>query len=184
LKLDRSYWIRTLSAHGLLSATDYAFDNWIYPAVLIWLGVINGCVVMTMASMVLCAGFLAVYERMKIDWLGVNALEVVKEHGQSWVRRLDAANILIRVFAWIPTRIFLVVLWAVKKNDLLAFLAFSLYEDAFKTTAFLRKGKFGRFGRKDVGIFFASLVISNLYWTVRWTVIIGIIKRIYHWVMT
>lgn len=175
--------MRVLSAHGILTASDAVFDHILYPLVLAWLGNIAGGAVMTAASMVICAAVLAFYEHGKIDWLGVDAVEAVKEHGESWIRRLDSTHWTIRSIAWIPSRIFILVLWAIKKSDIWAFIALTLYEDAFKTTAFLRKGKFDRFGRKDALIFLSSLVISNIYWTVRWSVILEIIIRIYKFII-
>lgn len=172
-----------LSAHGILTASDAAFDNILYPLVLAWLGNLAGGAVMTLASMIVCAAVLAFYEHGKVDWLGVDAVEAVKEHGERWIRRLDSTHWAIRSIAWMPSRIFLVVLWAIKKSDIWAFIALTLYEDAFKTTAFLRKGKFDHFGRKDALIFLASLVISNVYWTIRWSVILEVLVRSFRYIM-
>ena len=183
MSLGRIYWLRVLSAHGILTASDAVFDHVLYPLVLAWLGNLAGGAVMTVASMIICATVLAFYEHGKVDWLGVDAVESVKEHGEGWVRRLDSAHWAIRAIAWIPSRIFLLVLWAIKKSDIWAFIALSLYEDAFKTTAFLRKGKFDRFGRKDALIFLASLVISNVYWTLRWSVILEVLVRSFKFIM-
>ena len=183
LRLGRIYWLRVLSAHGILTASDAVFDHVVYPLVLAWLGNIAGGVVMTLASMIICAAVLAFYEYGKVDWLGVDAVEAVKEHGESWVRRLDSAHWAIRTIAWLPSRVFLLVLWAIKKSDIWAFIALSLYEDAFKTTAFLRKGKFDRFGRKDAMIFLASLLISNVYWIIRWSVILEVLVRSFRFIM-
>ena len=175
--------MRVLSAHGILSATDALFDHVLYPVVLAWLGNLAGGAVMTLASMLICAAILAFYEHGKIDWLGVDAVEAVKEHGEGWVRRLDYSHWTIRLVAWLPSRTFLIVLWAINKSDIWAFIALSLYEDAFKTTAFLRKGKFDRFGRKDALIFIASLVISNVYWTIRWSIILEVFVRSFKFMM-
>jgi hypothetical protein len=183
LKLGRTYWVRVLTAHGLLSIADDYFDRVVYPLVLVWLGAFMGFVVMTLASMIWCGTFLWIYERGKVDWLGVDAVEAVKERGQYWIARIDSKNIFVRFVAWIPTRIFLIVLWAIKKNDVSAFIALTLYEDAFKTTAFLRKGKFGHFGSRDVKIFLSSLVLSNVYWTIQWSVIIEIFKWAYRMII-
>jgi hypothetical protein len=176
VNFNKKYWVRVGSAHFILTVIDWLFDNLLYITVIALMGPLQGGLVMTLASIVLCAGYLVAYERMKIDWLGVNAVEAVKEHGADWIKRFESRSIFLKVIAWVPSRIFLLVLWAIKKNDVTAFIALSIYEDAFKTTAFLRKGRFDGFGIKDTLIFSASIVLSNGYWIVRNSVIIEIGK--------
>lgn len=172
-----------LVGHTFLTALDLAFDHGVYPFALYKLGSVNGFVAMTLASGLLCFLLVVLYERMGVDWLGVDVLEEVKEHGQPWVERLMSKNgfwwFLVRVVAWIPSRIFFLVLWLLKKNDLCAFLALSIYEDAFRTVVFLRHGKFSGLGKRDWGIFTASLIISNVYWTIRWSILIEAIKYVW-----
>lgn len=176
MNFNKQYWARVCSAHVILTILDWVFDNPLYITVIALMGPIKGGAVMLVASMILCAVYLLIYERMKTDWLGVNAVEAVKEHGAGWVKRLESKSIFVKIIAWVPSRIFLIVLWAMKKNDVSAFIALSIYEDAFKTVTFLRKGKFNGFGFKDLWIFMASIILSNGYWIVRNSVIIEIGK--------
>lgn len=178
MQFGATYWKRVVSAHVVLGVIDWVFDNVLYGLVIVAWGTLVGGLVMTFASLVICSIYLIAYEKMGIDWLGVGAVEAVKEHGEGWVKRLESRHILIRVVSWIPSRIFLLVLWAIKKNDFCAFIALSIYEDAFKTTAFLRKGRFNGLKVRDWRIFIASILLSNLYWIVRWTAIIEIGKML------
>ena len=176
MNFNKEYWSRVLSAHVILGIIDWVFDNPIYIAVIAMFGPLKGGLIMTIASMVYCVIAVIIYERKKIDWLGVNAVEAVKEHGASWIKRLDSRNVFIRIVAWVPSRLFLLVLWAIKKNDVLAFIALSVYEDPFKTLVFLRKGHFNGFGLKDLTVFIGSLLLSNIYWVAHNSVVIEISK--------
>lgn len=176
MNFNKEYWSRVVSAHVILGITDWVFDNPIYIAVIAMFGPLKGGLIMTVASMVYCVIAVVIYERKKIDWLGVNAVEAVKEHGAGWIKRLDSRSVVIRIVAWVPSRLFLLVLWAIKKNDVLAFIALSIYEDPFKTLVFLRKGHFNGFGLKDLTVFIGSLLLSNGYWILRNTIIIGVGK--------
>jgi len=176
MNFDKKYWSRVASAHVILTVLDWIFDNPLYIAVIAIYGPLKGGLIMTIASAVYCAIAILIYERNGTDWLGVNAVEAVKEHGAGWIKRLESRSIVIRVAAWLPSRLFLVVLWAIKKNDVLAFIALSIYEDPFKTLVFLRKGRFNGFELKDLTIFIGSLLLSNGYWILRNTMIIEIGK--------
>ena len=48
-------------------------------------------------------------------------------------------------------------------------------QDSFVATAYFRHGKDGPLDKHDWKIFFASLIISNLWWTLRWGVIITVV---------
>lgn len=169
-------------AHTVLGVLDFSFDNILYPAVLIWLGEVYGGIVMTVAAGLICFGLVIYYERSKKDWLGVDVVEGVKEHGGVWMERFYSKKgkmwFVVKAIAYLPSRIFLLVLWALKKNDVVAFFALSIYEDAFRTVVFLRHGRFNGLKARDWLIFSASLLVSNVYWVVRWTVLIELFKLI------
>ena len=167
-------------AHTLLYALDWGFDNVLYPAILIWLGKLTGMFVLTILSGIICFGLLVYHSRSKDDWLGVDVVEEVKEQGDVWVKKFYSNEgrswRMIHIISFLPVQIFRLVLWMLKKNDVAAFFALSIYQDAFRTTAFLRHGRKGELSRKDLLIFHASIVLSNLWWTLRWSVIIEFFK--------
>ncbi len=71
-------------------------------------------------------------------------------------------------------------MWALKKGDIIAFFALSIFEDAFKTTAFLRHGEFNGLRKKDWIVFSLSLIVSNVYWTLSWSILFIPLKYIWH----
>lgn len=138
---------------------------------------------MTLAAGIICFGLVVYYERSGTDWLGVNVLEDVKERGDIWIGRFYSQKghwwLLVKIAAFVPLKGFLLVLWLLKKNDVVAFFTLSIYEDAFKTTVFLRHGRFDGLKTKDWMIFFASLAVSNLYWIVRWNILIELFRMVF-----
>jgi len=170
-------------AHTALASIDFAFDNILYPAVLVWQGKMVGGVIMTLLSFLVCGSLVISYTRNKKDLLGVDVVEAVKERGEIWINRFYGTKghwwLIVKGIAYIPSRIFLLVIWLLKKNDVTAFFALSIYQDAFKTTIFLRHGKTDALGARDWWIFAGSMIVSNAYWTLRWSLIIEIFKALF-----
>ena len=167
-----------LVGHTFLRTFSWLFDNPLYLFVIYRLGVIKGGLIMTTLSLLVCLVLLLVYERIQVDWLGVNALEAVKARGGHWVGRLyhrplpnnpwrRPLVVVVRMVAFLPAKLFLAVLWALKRGDGFAFVALSFYEDPFITTAFLRHGRFDGFRRRDWLVFGGSVLIGNGYWVLR-----------------
>jgi hypothetical protein len=177
-----------LAGHSFLAVINWLFDNPLYLYVIYRLGPLNGGVVMTTLSLVISLALLLTYERMRVDWLGVNVLESVKERGDRWISRLYESPLLLRscksallsvlrAVSFIPSRLFLAVLWALKKGDGFAFFALSLYTDPFITTAFLRHGRFDGFRHRDWLLFAGSVVVGNGYWILRSVAIVELAKE-------
>lgn len=179
----RKKMVLLFKAHTLLYIADWLFDNVLYVFVLAVCGVFVGLLIMTVLSIVFCLTLLMYYIKSDEDWLGVDVVEDVKENGDAWIRKLYSKrtrwwNSIVRVLGYIPTQIFRLVLWLLRKNDIAAFLALSIYEDAFRTTAFLRHGRKGPMNNRDWGIFLASIVVSNVWWTLRWSIIIEVVRKL------
>ena len=132
---------------AIKKSLDYGFDYLLYPFVLIWLGYVWGGVVMTIASIVVNLAVIRTYDWSKRDWL---LLETIKEFKD----RPDgvAARPLVR--------------WIVKKGDLAAFFILSWIEDPIVVTLYLRRSahQYNGLARRDWMIFWASTVVSNLFW--------------------
>jgi hypothetical protein len=170
-----------------LYAIDWPFDNILYPAVLVWKGPWLGTGIMIVLTTIANLILIKVYMRIGEDWLGVNAVEALKDRGHVWVDRLYARphsvwSWILKIVAYLPTRVYLLVLWALKKNDTTAFIALSIYQDAFRTTAFLRHGRTDPMSTRDWSIFWGSIFVSTIYWSFRWIVIIEVIRWVYHFV--
>lgn len=169
-------------AQLVLASIDWSFDNLLYPTVLLLLGPLMGGVIMTVLAALACYVILAYYIQSKEDWLGVDVIETIKEQGGKWVERLYSKQgyrwKIVHLLAFVPAKIFLLVLWLLKKNDVVAFITLSIYTDGFRATAFLRHGRKGPLTRRDWAIFWSSIVISNLWWTLRWSLIIEVAKRL------
>lgn len=177
-----------LAGHSFLGVFNWLFDNPLYLYVIYRMGPINGGMVMTMLSLVVSLALLLVYERMRVDWLGVSVLETVKERGERWIGVLYERppregpwkwifGAVLRAAAFVPSRLFLAVIWALKKGDGFAFFALSLYTDPFITTAFLRHGRFDGFRRRDWYVFAGSVVVANGYWVLRSFAIVELARQ-------
>lgn len=167
--------------HLVLTLLDWPFDNILYPTVLLWQGPYIGAAIMMALALIVNLALLLIYVRIGEDWLGVNGVEYLKERGHVWVDRLYArprsvVGFVVKGLAYVPSRVYLIALWALRKNDGTAFVALSIFEDAFRTTAFLRHGRTDPMSKGDWRIFWGSVVVSNLYWSFRWSVIIGLAK--------
>ncbi len=173
--------VSTISvAHTILYTTDYWFDNILYPAVLLRFGTLIGLIILIILSGLISFRLLVLHTRSKVDWLGVDVVEVIKANTRAKIEKFYSKKGVWWEILHITTYVFIlplrIVLWALDKNDFAAFVALSIYTDAFKTTAFLRHGRKGKLSRRDYKIFYSSIVLSNLWWTLRWSVIIEFIK--------
>jgi len=92
--------------------------------------------------------------------LGIEALKELREDAASGGRVRAVINRIIRL------------------GDVPAFIALSLFGDPFMTTLYLRKGTvmYNGLGRRDWLIFSASILLSNAYWTLRWTLIVEALR--------
>jgi hypothetical protein len=165
------------SSWGLLSAFSWVYDNPLWIFIIAWLGVGTGSLIMTFGAMLLNFGFLVVYQKYEIDWLGVSGFANLKEHGDKWAQKVQSHhNFFIRTIFWIPALFFRLLVCAVRKNNALAFIALSIQTDSFITTAFLRGKVGGKLSQKDYVIFIGSTTLSCIYWSLRNGVILTILK--------
>jgi hypothetical protein len=160
--------------------SSWVFDNILYVVAIAWWGPLIGGSVMMLLAMLITLGFLIVYERGKTDWLGMGAIETLKQEGFAWVTRLEQypfqrrwVHILVRAITWLPRRLAKLLVFLLRRGDVFAFVILSIQTDAFITTSYLRRGRFDGLRRQDYLIFVASAFLSNLYWILRsWLVVI------------
>ena len=131
---------------SVMTIIFYAFDYLLYPAVIYWLGLVVGGLVMAGLSFLTCWVMLLFYDHSGRDWLGIEAAKQVREYvGYSHWRRGLA--------------------WALQRGDAVACVVLSIYFDPFITTAYMRHGAFNGMSRRDWRNFWASWFIGNAYWT-------------------
>lgn len=143
--------------HGLYGVVSWIYDNPLYIATIAKFGAITGGAIMTLGSLIICFGMLFYYRNKNVNWLGYDvAAKALGEH----------INVRGKVFA--------------RFGDVVAFVALSIWEDPFITTAYLRHGYSNGFRGKDYAVFFGSVLFSNSYWILRTTAIIEIAKYVWH----
>lgn len=124
------------------------FDYLAYPLVIWGLGLFWGSIIMSGLSFIACWSLIKLYDFLKTDFLGFEALKAIKEE----VDRPGALHRIVR--------------WALRKSDPIALVVLSLWQDPFFTVAWMRHGAhaYNGLSRRDWMIFVASWVISNGWW--------------------
>jgi hypothetical protein len=159
------------------NAFDYVFNYGIYIPVVAVLGPIKGGIVMAILSAVVCFLFIKFYDWSKQDWLGIEVAKEATDFGPTWIRKFSVTSRIGKFFWWPFSKIILLILWAIKKGGIVAFFALSMYTDPFVATVYFRKESFSGLKKRDWMIFFASLLVGDLYWTLRTVLIIYLAKE-------
>ena len=137
------------------------FEYVVYPVVIGYYGLLLGGGVMIFLSIVLSAIMLVAYDKLKKDWLGIEAIKALRDEEQTnkWVR---------------------IIHWLMKKGDLIALIGSSIISEPVKVTLYMRhgSGKFNGFSRRDKLIFFTSVIIGNVAWALAVYGGINIIKEV------
>lgn len=146
--------------HTVKKGEEIFFDQFIYGAVSAYavhrFGVVDGSlfvfVIMAPLSALFCYGYLRLYDWLKKDWFGFEAVKKVQHQfaGNRWVGKF------------------------LKLGDTAAFFVLSIYADPFMVTVYLRKegNQYNGLTGRDYAVFWASVIVSNMYWTLRWTVLV------------
>ncbi len=134
--------------HAIYATFNFICDHIIYVYVIYRFGLLVGGVLMTTFPLVQCAATLLIYDRMGRDWVGAGSLAHLSE--------LPEPNCWQRI-----------IRRAMRHGNTPIFLALCFFQDPFITTAYFRRGRFGGLLARDWHIFFASVFVSNLYWTLR-----------------
>ncbi len=152
--------------HGTKQVEEVLFDWILYGTVVGYttytygpvMGSIYGYLIMAPLSALVCLAYIKLYDWAKIDWFGFEAVKGAKEdlEGDGWWKR--TVRKLVRL------------------GDVPAFFILSINSDPFMVTVYLRKGskEYNGLSSRDWKIFWASVLFSNAYWTLRWSVIIAL----------
>jgi hypothetical protein len=152
--------IATFGAGVAIKKTlDYGFDYGLYPVALIYFGYLWGGVIMTIASVFLNLAVIRAYDWSQRDWLMLETLKELKHKSQD-----EGVGGFVG--------------WVLRKGDAPAFFILSWIEDAIVVTLYLRHGfnQFNGLSRRDWMIFWASTVVSNLFWILSVVSVIEIIR--------
>ncbi len=132
--------------HTVNQTINYFFDYGLYPLMIFWLGLGRGFVVMAVLSFLLCWFCMKLYDWSKRDWLGIEAIKLVKKYsGTNYAGQLLA--------------------WVLRRSDPVACVLLSIHFDPFIVTAYLRRGAFDGMTRRDWRIFLLSWFIGNAWWS-------------------
>lgn len=149
---------------GAYEAFCVIYDYLLWPLVQGYYGD-KSVILLTLGAMALNFLVLKWYQASGNDWLGVNYLEEIKIKGDKWAEKIyQHQSGLVRALMYVPAKVFQLVIWLLKKNDVLAFLFLSAWKDSFVTTAFLRHGRFGKLEKRDYWVFIFSTILSCLVW--------------------
>lgn len=150
--------------HTAKKVEEYLFDWLLYGSVsafavahLGWMwGAVATFAIMVPFSIAMCLLYFRLYDWAKVDWFGFEAIKEMRDELSGTSRVARYAHRIARF------------------GDVPAFFAFSLFFDPFMTTLYLRKGagKYNGMSERDWRVFWASVVVSNGYWSLRWSVII------------
>lgn len=200
---NRKKIVTLLVGRGLWSSVSWAYDNLLYAAAVGWLGALVGGAIMTTGSLVICAAMLLYHRKKKVEWLGWDdAVEALKEHEQSFAEVFEAMTttrslayftlattlctqqrvlmLAIVLAILVLFKIFILAIRIRALEDTIAFVALSIFEDPFLTTAYLRHGQQDGLRTRDWAILFASVLLGNCYWILRTVVIVQFAKYLWH----
>lgn len=151
--------------HTFKQAEEFVFDYTFYPLMIAWLGTMIGGAVMMAFSALISWVYIRFYDWAKKDWLG---LELLKEFRDGEEKRGYVARLVQRV---------------ARKSGWLAFLAMSCSMDPFMTTVYMRRGadEYNGLSSRDWKIFWGSVFVSNLWWTLLVSLVIEGIRFVLQW---
>ena len=149
------------TGHALYALFNWQFDNVVYVYAVYRLGLVAGGAFMTLLSLLQCGFTLVIYERMRVDWVGAGSIaRLANTPSPSW-------------WQW-------VLGFSMQRGKLISFLGLSAFQDPFITTAYFRGGRFDGLTPQDWRLFFASVLVSNGYWTLRSGVVAALVVAVYH----
>lgn len=129
--------------------TSALFDWVLYPAVILWFGIVAGGIIMTFATFIVCYATILIYDYIRKDWLSLELIKdtLAKAKSYSGERScLKFASTLLR------------------KSDWLVLFFLSLKYDPAIVTIFARRGAYVGLGKRDWYIFVVCVLWSNFYW--------------------
>lgn len=148
---------------SLRAIWNYVFDYVIYALVLLKLGYVKGTLVMTSAALLENLIMLRVYHNMKIDWLGYDYVQKMKDWKQTCTGLKQWFGALI------------------SRSEPVLFIVLSVFRDAFETTAYFQH--MHAYSKWRIrALFVLSVIIGNLYWSAGIELLVNSwLGKIIHW---
>ena len=138
----------------------YGYDFVVYPYLLVTFGLVVGWLYAVVGSIILCLGTLWFYDITKQDWLGIETIKLLRDEKPVGKARQFFHHLT-------------------NKGDALAFIFLCLKYDPFIVTVYMRRGSSNHvMSSRDWKIFWASMVVCNLWWGLA---IFGIIEAFQIW---
>ncbi len=159
--------------HTAKRIEEFVVDWLIYGAVVLWAtqaygawwGSIVAFLIMTPLMGLACLAYIKLYDWAQIDWFG---FELIKEWRDEEKHEHWMGRMMHRI---------------ARMGSVPAFIVLSIHADAFMTVVYFRKkhAQYAGLNKRDWSIFLGSLLLSNAYWTMRWTVIFTAIQFIWRY---
>jgi len=153
-----------VAGYGIYTLLSELYDMVLWPVIQGAYGV-NGVIGMSLGAVAINFMVLSVYQRQKVDWLGVSVIDSLLIRSTDTANRFRNHPTWTGAFLFIPACI-IQFLTRGLKTPWLAFILLSTLGDSFLTTAFMRQGRFGPLERRDMAIFFASSLVGCGFWAV------------------
>ncbi len=150
--------------HVIYELWNFSVDWILWPVVIAKNGFV-GFMYLTAIAFIINLIVLCIYQKMKIDWLGVSILDEMKQKALKMSILSHNVNKWKRPFYILITATFKLSMWLMSFKTVV-FIVLSCWEDSFVATAFLRKESFGPIGRRDLLVFTASTLFSCAFWGV------------------
>jgi len=165
------------AGYGIYTLLSELYDMVLWPIIQGAYGV-NGAIGMSLGAVAINFIVLSVYQRQKVDWLGVGVVDELVSRSTRTSERLLAHPTWIGVFLVLPAHALQLFAWALK-SPWLGFLVLSICTDSFITTAFMRQGRFGTLERRDMVIFVTSSLVNCGLWAVWNAGVIAVFQQLW-----
>lgn len=154
---------RALTSWGTWFVSSWLFDSLLYPAVIAWLGVLQGGLIMTSLAIALCWIWLKLIIASDKEWFSVKVLRKIQK--------------IISWSAKLVKRLHIKESWVDKAEFVITFLLINMFFDAMISVLYFRYGDKAKvLSERDKKIFKWSAVVSNAYWIVRSWGLVTILK--------
>jgi hypothetical protein len=168
-----------MTGWGIIEFFNFFYENPFWIWMQFKFGILWGSIYCSIGAIIVNVILVIWYQRTGVDWLGVDVFEEIKKDGDKWIERISKHNKwYIRIPSYPFAKLFQLLLWLLKKDDIFTFIAFSIFTDSFVTTTFMRHGKFGKLTMKDWNTFIASVIISCVTWSLWCAFVLEIVKKI------
>lgn len=141
-----------------LQGVSYAFDYVVYPVIIYQFGPIKGTGILFLAALVLNYLCVFIYDKIKLDLFGFEALKELKEG------TADGKKTFIqRVLKW---------------GDVPAFIAMSWYDPIFAVIYKRKSRQFDGFTKRDHWMLMLSTFIACVLWSLIWGPAAYLVKQL------